>query len=502
VTGTAKTIAAGRARRRRKGRGGARAYCSLNGIRQIATGELFTRIGLLPSRANMTRPFPRSDLREGIAKTFDKIWNHAHATHNAVIRTTWAQLLAALDYADDAQGYATLQRYLTLLAEAGLITFGGIKYDDGSWRCLEIMLLEPPSLASLGAAPVAQLDRAACSCRARRRPETRSEIEALRTRPWRRKTGRGDRVGRWDVEFFSSKSGHSVVPFPSELRSSGKGEIDSKRETRAGASAGSDAGAAPGEQQGETRAGASLGPRRWAALSRCRNAAGEGDTPAAVVDVLRLMATEGADPCSVTAAAFEALYPDHPARVRPGWACISWRWAGRLERAVERLDRRDGAGAGVQRLLDLMLEWQPTLAGLVGLLKRPDAFELVSSPGLDDAGEWVYESTRAGQHGPWPVSAAMFIQQLHRESKLAAIDARGSQTYKQLDAIDRHWRDRPDADADELGIPKRAGQVRQVRRAQLAGAELLRRARAGDADAQRELVRRVEELRRGEDGAE
>ena len=41
-----------------------------------------------------------------------------------------------------------VRRWLELLAEAGLIAFGGAKDFQGRWRRLEIVLLEPPALPS------------------------------------------------------------------------------------------------------------------------------------------------------------------------------------------------------------------------------------------------------------------------------------------------------------------------------------------------------------------
>jgi hypothetical protein len=164
---------------------------------------VLTRVANLPSRAEMQRPQLKADLAENLLRTYDALWRRARATHSALVDTTWRQLARACGYPEDTRtdrGHRSIARYLDLLAEAGMVTWGGAKTPTGRWQCLHVELLEPPSLVSTEGRS-SSAGQAAFACEARRRHESPRDRAARRRSPWRRCGGRRDAVARHDLSW-------------------------------------------------------------------------------------------------------------------------------------------------------------------------------------------------------------------------------------------------------------------------------------------------------------
>lgn len=193
---------------------------------------------------------------------------------------------------------------------------------------------------------------------------------------------------------------------------------------------------------------------------------------------------ERCDPASLLVVAFERRFTRHPDRVvHPDYACLSDRWAAKLERAVARLDRLAGAPVGRRRILELVeCHRGEDFAGVLKALDAPTAGAAVWEEGEPVTASW---SHRYGHAGPFPVSAALFAQQLHRESKVAAIRARGGRTWEEL-----KMRSKAEA-AEELHrqVNSVPSPTRTEQRDQRARARLILRAREGDVEARTELSR-------------
>jgi hypothetical protein len=165
----------------------------------------------LPSRADMQRPQLKADLAENVLRTYDALWRRARVTHSALIDTTWRQLAKACGYPPETRvdgSHTSTRRYLELLAEAGLVTWGGQKTSTGRWQCLHVELLEPPPLASVTGRS-SSAGQAPFACDARRRRETPAQRAARRRQPWRRSGGRRDAVARHDLS-WRLESGQSL----------------------------------------------------------------------------------------------------------------------------------------------------------------------------------------------------------------------------------------------------------------------------------------------------
>jgi hypothetical protein len=163
--------------------------------------EVMTRIAWTPSRQKLPRPEPRTDLAENLARTYDALWRRARHTHRALIDTTWDQLAVACGYPVGQRAETQMRRYLELLAEAGLVAFGGHQDLSGRWRYLDVELVEPPPLngelrrsSSAGQATI---------CEGHRRHETRKQRAARRRQPWRRCGGRPETVERRTLSWRS-----------------------------------------------------------------------------------------------------------------------------------------------------------------------------------------------------------------------------------------------------------------------------------------------------------
>jgi hypothetical protein len=151
----------------------------------------------------MQRPQLKADLAENVLRTYDALWRRARVSHSALVDTTWRQLARACGYPEDTRtdrGHTSIARYLDLLAEAGLVTWGGQKTVTGRWQCLHVELVEPPPLASVTGRS-SSAGEAAFTCEARRRRETPAQRLARRRQPWRRCGGRRDAVARHSLSW-------------------------------------------------------------------------------------------------------------------------------------------------------------------------------------------------------------------------------------------------------------------------------------------------------------
>lgn len=108
---------------------------------QLTAGELLERCAAVPSREKLTRRELRADLAENVTRFYDALWRHARATHSSTIYTTWDQLAVANGYEPGKRALHTMQRYAALLAEAGILEFGGDQDDTGAHRRLRVRLL-------------------------------------------------------------------------------------------------------------------------------------------------------------------------------------------------------------------------------------------------------------------------------------------------------------------------------------------------------------------------
>jgi hypothetical protein len=231
--------------------GGARAKSKTNGHRpatrrpsrpvdfrwQRPASEVLTRVANLDSRAHMKRPQPRADLAENLLRTYDALWRRARVTHNALIDTTWRQLVTACGYPADtntANGFTSVTNYLDLLAEAGLLAWGGAKNDRGQWKCLHVELLEPPPVQDVGRSSSAG-QATLILCQARRRPEGRGQRDELRRRPWRRSGGRRDAQARHALSW--SHESRESLPENASPYGGGRSSLDGQARTREGEAA-------------------------------------------------------------------------------------------------------------------------------------------------------------------------------------------------------------------------------------------------------------------------
>lgn len=176
--------------------------------------EVLTRCANVASRAHMQRPQLRADLAENLLRTYDALWRRARVTHRATVDTTWRQLAVACGYEDDPKafenGSTSIRRYLELLAEAGLIAYGGARTDRGAWSHLDVELVEPPALRSVARRRSSAGEATLIVCQARRRRESAAQRASRRRRPWRRAGGRADAIARrslsWSSEVVSPLS--------------------------------------------------------------------------------------------------------------------------------------------------------------------------------------------------------------------------------------------------------------------------------------------------------
>lgn len=241
-------------------------------------------------------------------------------------------------------------------------------------------------------------------CKLKRREKLHRADPRRRVHRWNRRIGHGAEP-RYDLQpvspaFFSDETfcATTSLPTPQGPTARGGGQASEVR---------------------ERRAHASPSPRPWAALTRCRTAAGGGGA-LAVLDVPR------AGWAAMAAAAFEARFvvdgwqtlgdphemarepgaehnpqldpPDHKqpftldgdelATVR--YVTLSGPWAGRLETWCRTYDRSaKQPGAGIRSLVEDIVEWEPA----------------------DGA------PTRTGRDPGWPVSLAFFVARLGRRAK-------------------------------------------------------------------------------------
>jgi hypothetical protein len=163
---------------------------------QVPFDVLLTHVANVPSRIDMRRP--RADLADNLWRTYSALWRHARATHSAIIDTTWEQLFVACGYEPKALagGPTSLQRYVSLLQEAGLVLARGVTKPNGQWSHLQVQLVEPPSLLSESRRRSSAGEATFWVCSARREREDASQRAERRRQPWRRAGGRRDAHAR------------------------------------------------------------------------------------------------------------------------------------------------------------------------------------------------------------------------------------------------------------------------------------------------------------------